>query len=129
MFVVCNYRNIKSLYIFAVMHVCVYMHMTVYICIVCARLRVCVSKHYTMAYVSSATLFELLRGPSVHVGLEAKKSVHLLPVGDGAEVRAPRLVGRILQRLSHHDYAEIRSGRFRFFPFPSCLRCSLHLCC
>lgn len=49
------------------------------------RVCVCVSKHHTVAYVSSATLFALLRGPSVHDGLEAKKTFCLLSAGDGGQ--------------------------------------------
>lgn len=74
------------------------MHMTVYICIVCVRARacVCVSRHYTVADVSGTTLFALLRGPWVHVGLEAKT----VWAGDGAKVSAARF-GRTAHRLSH----------------------------
>ena len=50
----------------------------------CVCVCVCVSKHYTAADVSSATLFALLQGPSVHVGLEAK-NVCLLSAGDGGK--------------------------------------------
>lgn len=76
--------------------------MHVYICIwLCIyALCVCVSKHYTVVDASSATLFALLRGPLVHVGLEAK-TVCSLSAGDGAKVRATRS-GRIAHRLSHH---------------------------
>lgn len=50
------------------------MHITVYICIVCVRSHACVRTSITLANVSGATLFALLRGPSVHDGLEAKMS-------------------------------------------------------
>lgn len=60
-------------------------------------------------------LFALLRGPSVHVSLEAK-NVCSLSAGDGPKVRATRF-GRTAHRLAHQrcDYAEIRSDRFCCF--------------
>lgn len=86
MFVVCNYWNINSIYICC--NARVYMHMTVYICIVCVHSRarvLCVSKHYTVADVSSTSLFALLRGPSVHDGLEAKNARFLPETGQRSE--------------------------------------------
>lgn len=62
------------------MHVCIYAYDCVYM-----RVCVWVSRHYTVADVSSATLFALLRGPSIHVGLEAKEITfaRLLPETGG----------------------------------------------
>lgn len=126
MFVVCNYWNINSIYICCNAHV--YMHMTVYICIVGVRSRahVCVNKHYTVADVSSATLFALLRGPSVHVGLEAKKCLLAF---------CPRRAKGQSARVGRSSPAFPSSGLITLkfaltdSALSSRLKCSLHLCC
>lgn len=66
MFVVRRYWNMVSIYIFAVMHICIYAYYCVYICIVC----VCVVIHYTVAYLNDFVC--TLQRRLVHRGLEAK---------------------------------------------------------
>lgn len=123
MFVLCNYWNINSIYICC--NARVYMHMTVYICIVCARSRACVceqalhggrrERHYSVCTFAGALGSRRLRGKNC-LGRRRVKGQRGEVWTDGSPAFPSSVLITLIFALT--DSA-----------FSSRLKCTLHLRC